>query len=66
MKNNQRKLLLDFTKYCLEHPQERFWQALSNWSNSNFILTAKYWTNQNNKDEYTEIIDTYYWENKDN
>ena len=26
------KVLEDFTRYCIEHPEERFWQALRNWS----------------------------------
>ena len=27
-----------FIKYCLEHPEERFWQALRNWSKYDFIM----------------------------
>ena len=27
-----------FTQYCEEHPGERFWQALRNWSKYDFIL----------------------------
>ena len=30
--NRHHELLTEFTKYCKEHPQERFWQALRNWS----------------------------------
>lgn len=30
MKN--KKLLNSFVDYCLKHPNERFWQALRNWS----------------------------------
>lgn len=26
------KVLESFVKYCQEHPGERFWQALRNWS----------------------------------
>jgi hypothetical protein len=32
------KTLKSFIDYCLAHPQERFWQALRNWSGYNFIL----------------------------
>jgi len=26
--------LISFNNYCEAHPEERFWQALRNWSNS--------------------------------
>lgn len=32
------KALDSFVEYCESHPQERFWQALRNWSKWNFIL----------------------------
>jgi len=31
------KTLKSFVNYCLAHPQERFWQALRNFSNYPFI-----------------------------
>jgi hypothetical protein len=31
------KTLKSFVDYCTEHPQERFYQALTNWSGYNFI-----------------------------
>lgn len=33
-----REVLMDFAKYCAEHPNERFWQALRNWSGYPTIL----------------------------
>ena len=30
--------LRDFSEYCIEHPEERFWQALRNWSGAAFVL----------------------------
>ena len=33
--------LASFTKYCEQHPHERFWQALRNWSRWAFILGAQ-------------------------
>ena len=30
--------LVSFTKYCTEHPEERFWQALRNWADVDFIM----------------------------
>jgi hypothetical protein len=32
--------LLDFIEYCRDHPGERFWQALRNWSRYNFVLVT--------------------------
>ena len=34
--NNKEQLDL-FVKYCKEHPEERFWQALRNWANVDAI-----------------------------
>lgn len=33
----QYELLNDFYNYVIEHPEERFWQAIRNWSGYNFI-----------------------------
>ena len=30
--------LHSFMRYCFEHPDERFWQALRNWSKYEYIL----------------------------
>ncbi len=47
----------DFVDYCHAHPQERFWQALRNWSGHNFILASQ--------DKRGVIsLDTFYWEGK--
>lgn len=45
-------LLESFTKYCREHPEYRFWQALRNWSNATFIKYV---------DQEMNEIDTFYW-----
>lgn len=37
MTRNSEKLL-SFARYCIEHPDERFWQALRNWSTFSFIF----------------------------
>ena len=50
------KLLKDFVKYCQEHPNQRFWQALRNWCGYAFILV---------KNHKEELKDTFYWEGKD-
>lgn len=51
-------VLHDFVVYCHEHPQERFWQALRNWSKFSFIFGAM--THENES-----LVDTFYFENKD-
>lgn len=61
MKNRNNKILEDFIKYCKEHPQERFWQALRNWVGYNFIIT----TNSDRWMTDTFFQDTFYWEGKD-
>ena len=62
MKN--KKLLDSFVKYCTEHPEERFWQALRNWARESnpkiqFILTASA-LSIGEKMEFTNIRDTFY------
>ena len=32
--------LADFTEYCKDHPDQRFWQALGNWSGYPFIFVG--------------------------
>lgn len=46
------KLLWSFMKYCKIHPEERFWQALRNWSGWIYIRASM----NNEKGE-----DTFYW-----
>jgi hypothetical protein len=55
MKNKNKDLLESFTKYCEVHPEERFWQALRNWSGWPFIIAMKerFTVNQ---------FDTFHWE----
>lgn len=49
--------LKSFTKYCLEHPEERFWQALRNWSRYNFVLVS-----DAPPLDYCQFIDTFSFE----
>jgi hypothetical protein len=50
-------ILDDFVLYCLHHPDERFWQALRNWSGYPFVIVS---------DKLPEDgqIDTFYWRGK--
>jgi hypothetical protein len=56
--NANNKLLQSFTEYCHEHPEERFWQALRNWSEMAYIFAGK--------ETDADLEDTFYWENKNN
>jgi len=57
MKSNVQ--LKSFIDYCYNHPTERFWQALRNWSGYNFIFGS----NANQFDDYSKLKDTFYHEN---
>ena len=57
-KSKNLELLTSFTEYCTAHPQERFWQALRNWAELDYLLS------QGKKEVGT--TDTWYWENKNN
>jgi hypothetical protein len=51
-------VLSSFVEYCETHPSERFWQAVRNWSEQNYILAV------HNKDYPTDYEDTFYWEGR--
>jgi len=55
-------VLQSFIEYCGNHPDQRFWQALRNWSEFHFIYGRKLDTKPN---WYDELIDTFYFEGKD-
>jgi hypothetical protein len=52
------ELIASFKRYCISHPEERFWQALRNWSSYNFIWVS-------GDLERTDLKDTFYFEGKD-
>jgi hypothetical protein len=56
--NKNEKILSDFIQYCENHPEERFWQALRNWSGSLYILKSRYFPQD------SHIQDTFYLEGK--
>lgn len=37
---NNRLVLMSFVNYCAANPDQRFWQALSNWSGRNIFVMA--------------------------
>jgi hypothetical protein len=59
MATRNSEVLASFVEYCQKNPQERFWQALRNWTGYNFIYVS-------NVPPYSfseEVIkDTFYWE----
>lgn len=57
------KLLQQFAAYCRDHPDERFWQALRNWSGCGFILAADYSNKFPNK-FWDNESDTFHWEGR--
>jgi hypothetical protein len=60
VKSKNRKVLENFIDYCIKHPDERFWQALRNWSEYRYIFAS------NDTVTYMpKIIDTFYFEGKD-
>jgi DNA polymerase sigma len=61
-KNKSCLLREEFNKYCKEHPEERFWQALRNWSGADKII----WVETDNGENIRNTIgeDTFYWEEK--
>ena len=78
--NKNQELLKEFIKYSEAHPEERFWQALRNWSGSRFIFAGNLSLMKSKEAKIypralsvTELImmvesfdlqDTFYWEEK--
>jgi hypothetical protein len=56
VKTRNSEVLTDFIAYCVLHPEERFWQALRNWSDANFIYIAK--------DKMGVLQDTFFFEGR--
>lgn len=56
MKSKNKKLRDSFNRYLKEHPEQRFWQALRNWSGYRDIYARKI-----NEDDFN---DTFYKEGK--
>lgn len=60
MANQNEELLKEFVAYCEAHPNQRFWQALRNWSGQPFIMASPSVLYLDGK-----IRDTFYWTGKD-
>lgn len=60
--SRNQKSLESFAEYCISHPQEKFWQAVRNWSDTPFILKADSVDFENDEISYNNIRDTFYEE----
>ena len=63
MKSKNKKILDSFVKYCNTHPNERFWQALRDWSGFKFIYVSDKSTSTDEKDIdiVNSLYDTFYF-----
>ena len=62
------KVLRSFVKYCEKHPDQRFYQALLNWSGLPWIVASSAPADRINAKLLKTLMrveDTYYWEGKD-
>lgn len=79
MATRNSKQLESFVEYCQAHPEERFWQAIRNWSGTAFIFKSNMpayalflMINKKNEDpdgqawnpDELEIHDTFYDEDE--
>jgi hypothetical protein len=64
--NRNSEVLKSFVEYCEANPDLRFWQALRNWSDYNFIYASNrlYPPLLGMPDTNDPIIDTFYWEGR--
>jgi len=64
MKTRNSEVLKDFVKYCKDNPEQRFWQALRNWSGHHVILVYNAYKIGELPPNHEHLIDTFYWEGK--
>lgn len=62
MTNRNSDTLESFVKYCIDHPDQRFWQALRNWSGYPFIIGTN--VPQMPCTGVLEIVDTFHLEGR--
>jgi hypothetical protein len=60
MATRNSETLRDFIDYCIDHPHERFWQALRNWAGWHLVLVS----NDSDAVDNPAIEDTFWWEGK--
>jgi len=64
-KTRNSEALLSFVTYCVQHPDQRFWQALRNWSKWSFILGSSVPPYQIDDTNIALVDDTFYVEGLD-
>lgn len=66
------KMLHSFVNYCLENPEERFFQALTNWSKEHiklqgggvsFVMVGNHQCFPHMMESKCPFVDTFYFEN---
>lgn len=60
MATRNSETLADFTAFCVDHPDLRFWQALRAWSGWHLVMVS----NDSDATDNPKIEDTFYWEGK--
>ncbi len=60
--NKNAELLKSFTEYAEQHPEMRFWQALTGWSGFTNIYAKR---REDFFHESPSLEDPFYWEGKD-
>ena len=64
IENRNSVVLRSFVRYCEEHPELRFWQALRNWSGYNFVLVTNECPVFKDQIDTDTLNDTFYWEGR--
>lgn len=59
-KSKNKKELMSFAEYALDHPEQRFWQALRNWSGYANIIASDKVIDWDKK--VKGVVDTFYIE----
>ena len=59
------EVLQSFIDYCVTHPDQRFWQALRNWSAVAFIFASGVPLCEIDMPTAGVVEDTFYWEGRD-
>jgi hypothetical protein len=60
--NKNKEKLLAFVGYCLNHPEERFWQAIRNWSGKAYILASDIPPHEMTPSDILQLEETFYLE----
>lgn len=67
-KTRNSELLASFSDYCKAHPDQRFWQAIRNWSGEPYIVSGStppvLMKARGQDKEVDALVDTFYWEGK--